>query len=178
MRLVVVSFRSDDVRNAVPTATRVIFVLLSTRKAGRQQLRGTLPTSPSNDRPPVWEMVGNLDSIADATRIGMFQVGQIRHLLLEAAECSLAIHAGVKLYGTRLGHANASLQPPSAHFECRSGVPHVPGSTLYPGGSLNPLYLLQMHLNGLVHVLVVQVLMSMTSIHVRRTAMCGTGVPM
>lgn len=179
MRLVVVSFRSDDVRNAVPTATRVIFVLLSTRKAGRQQLRGTLPTSPSNDRPPVWEMVGNLDSIADATRIGMFQVGQIRHLLLEAAEYSLAIDAaGVKLYGTRLGHANASLQPPSAHFEYRSGVPHVPGLTLYPGGSLNPLYLLQIHLNGLVHVLVVQVLMSMTSIHVRRTAMCGTGVPM
>jgi hypothetical protein len=120
-----------------------------------------------------------LDSIADATRIVMFQVGQIRHLLLEAAECSLAIHAaGVKLYGTRLGHANASLLVLSAHFECRSGVPHVPDSTLYPGGSLNPLYLLQMHLNGLVHVLVVRVLMSMTSIHVRRTAMYGTGVPM
>jgi len=124
-------------------------------------------------------MGDSLDSIADETRIVMFQVGRIRHLLLTAAGCSLAIHAAeVKLYETRLAHANAFLLALSAHFECRSGVPHVPGSTLYPGGSLNPLYLLQMHLNGLVHVLVVQVSMSMTSIHVRRTAMCGTGVPM
>lgn len=179
MRFVVVSFRADDVRDAVPTATRVIFVALSTRKTGRQQLRSTLPTSPSNDQPPVWEMDDNLDSIADATRIVMFQVGQIRHLLLEAAGCSLAIHIdGVKLYGTRRGHANTPLLALSARSECRSGVPRVSGSTLYPDGSLNPLYLLQMHLNGLVHVLVVRVSMSMTSIHVRRTAMYGIGVPM
>ena len=179
MRLAVVSFRSDDVRNAVPTATRLASDLLSTRQAGRHQLRGAPPTSPSNDQPLVWEMGDNLDSIADATRIVMFQVGQIRRLLLEAAECSLATHAaGVKLYGTRLGHANASLQALSADSECRPGVPHVPGSTLFPGGSLNSLCLLQMHLNGLVHVLVVQVLMSMTSIHARRTVMYRIVVPM
>lgn len=74
-------------------------------------------------------MGGNLDSIVDVlSRILVFRVGQIRRLLLEAAECSLVNPADeVKCHEARRKRKSASLVlVPWANLEYHFGVSHVP----------------------------------------------------
>lgn len=79
---------------------------------------------------PVLEMGDDHDSIADASRILVFQAGPIRHSVLEIAEHSLVIHsAAVECRMAHLDFADAFPPMPSRHLGCRFAVSRVPDRT-------------------------------------------------
>jgi len=119
------------------------------------------------------------DSTVDASRMLVFQADPIRHSVLETAEHSLVSHSGVvECRKAHQRHAGAVLLALSENLGSHSAVSHAPNLIPCRVDSKNPLYLVQMHLNGLVRVHLVRALMSMTSIHARRTVMYMIEVPM
>ena len=90
----------------------------------------------SSDQLPVLEMGGTHDSIADASRTLAFQVVPVRHLLLEIAGRSFAIHFVVAEFQTT--YPNCADVFPLAlleDLEYHSAVSRVPNQTLYRDGS-------------------------------------------
>ena len=76
------------------------------------------------------------DSIADASRILVFQVDRIRHVVLGTAECSLATHfVGEESYAVHRDCVDAFLQMVLGGLEYRLVVSHAPNQTPYHDGS-------------------------------------------